>query len=382
MSRPRIAILSSLDTSSRRAFSGTPYYMAQALEKHCGSVVHLGPARSRIEAAGDIGNRFARRLFGREFAFDHSRALAREYARIFAKRLREEGPFDLIFAPAASTQIALLETDIPIIYASDATFQLMRDYHQDFTGISDAYAAIGNDIERRAIHRAGAVTYPSQWAARSAVRDYGASPERVKMVPWGANMDCIPEADSLWPAKDLSRCSLLFLGVNWERKGGPIAFAATDLLRRRGVDANLTVCGTTPPDGFSAPWLHVIPMLNKQNPAEERELSRLLLKANFLVLPTRNDCYGIVFCEASAHGTPSIATATGGVGGAVAEGRSGFLLPLEAGPDACAEMIHDLWSDKDRYRQLVTSSREHYETTVNWDRWGVAMREIIGRVAR
>jgi glycosyltransferase involved in cell wall biosynthesis len=379
MSRPRIAILSSLDTSSRRAFSGTPYFMSQALEKHCGPVVHLGPVRSRIEAAGEMGNRFARRLLGREFAFGHSRALARDYARIFARRLREEGPFDVIFAPAASTQIALLETEIPIIYASDATFQLMRDYHQDFTGISDAYAATGNDIERRAIHNSAAVTYPSQWAARSAVSDYGVSPDRVEMVPWGANMDCIPEAESLWPAKDLAHCSLLFLGVNWERKGGPIAYEATDILRRRGVDATLTVCGTTPPDEFGAPWLRVVPSLNKQNPAEERQLSQLLLQASFLVLPTRNDCYGIAFCEASAHGTPSVATATGGVGGAVAEGRSGFLLPMEAGPDAYAEIIHSLWSDKDRYEQLVTSSREHYETAANWDHWAAAMREIIAK---
>lgn len=381
MSRPRIAILSSLDTSSRRAFSGTPYYMAQALDKHCGSVVHLGPARSWIEAAGEMGNRFARRLFGRGIALDHSQALARDYARIFAKRLRDEGPFDLIFAPAASTQIALLETDIPIIYASDATFELMRDYHQDFSDISEAYAAKGNEIERRAIHKAAAVTYPSRWAACSAISDYGASPERVEVIPWGANMDYIPKADSLWRAKDLTKCSLLFLGVNWERKGGPIAYEATEILRRRGVDASLTVCGTTPPSTFAAPWLHVIPLLNKQNPAEERELSRLLLQANFLILPTRNDCYGIAFCEASAHGTPSIATATGGVGGAVAENRSGCLLPLEAGPDAYAETIHNLWLDKVRYHQLVTSCRDHYENAVNWDQWGTAMREIVDRLA-
>jgi glycosyltransferase involved in cell wall biosynthesis len=377
MPRPRIALLSSWDTRSRRAWSGTPYYMAQALEKHCGSVVHLGPVRSRVQDAAELRNRFARRLLGREIPYAHSRALAWEYGRIFTKRLREVGRVDVIVAPAAATQIAMLETTIPIFYTSDSTFQLMRDYHCAFSELSNEYAAMGDDVERRAVQRAAAVTYPSLWAARSALNYYGVEPNRVSVIPWGANMDRFPNVERILSAKNMERCSLLFLGVNWERKGGPIAHEATQILRQRGVDATLTVCGCTPPQSTWAKWLHFIPRLDKEDPIQQEELSRLLLSANFLLLPTRNDCYGIAFCEASAHGTPSIATDTGGVSAAVAEGRSGFLLSLEAGAEAYADLIYDVWSDPDRYRQLVGTSRGHYESTVNWDRWGLGVTQII-----
>jgi glycosyltransferase involved in cell wall biosynthesis len=335
---------------------------------------------SRVDAAYQLRNRFARRLLGRQFSFDHSRALAREYARIFARRLREVGPVDLIFAPAASTQISRLETDIPIVYASDTTFQLLRDYHQDFTGIGNTYAATGNETERRAIHNAAAVTYPSQWAARSAVSDYGASPKRVSVIPWGPNVDQVPDAARVSAERKMQRCSLLFLGVNWERKGGPTAYRAAEILNRRGLDVTLTVCGVTPPEEFRADWFRVIPFLNKQVPAEREELTRLQLAASFFVLPTLNDCYPMVLAESAAHGTPSVVTNTGGISEAVAEGRSGFLMPMEAASEEYADVIQSVWSDQDHYRRLVKTSREHYDTIANWDHWGAAMNDIIGNI--
>ena len=377
MTRLRIAFLSSLDSTSRRAFSGTLYFMSQALEKHCGSVVHLGPAHSRIAAADERINRVVRPLFGREVLYGQSLAAAREYRLIFEKRLREDEPFDLIFAPAASTQIAMLNTTIPILYASDATFALTRDRLHSYKRISSASASAANDIEQRAITKAAAATYPSRWAADSALNDYGANPDCVSVVPWGANMDRIPAADKIWPSKSGEGCSLIFLGVHWELKGGPIAYAATELLRQRGVNATLTVCGSVPPNGLNAEWLKVIPLLNKQNPVEEQRLSDLLLHSNFLILPTRFDCFGIAFCEASAHGTPSLGSDTGGVGGAIADGKSGYLLPLTAGPQAYADLIQAIWSDRERYRKLVATSRQHYEEQVNWDSWGVEMRKIV-----
>ena len=173
---------------------------------------------------------------------------------------------------------------------------------------------------------------------------------------------------------------MLLLGVDWERKGGPIAYVDGERVRARGLDATLTVCGCTPPEAFRAPWLRVVPRLDKNDPAQQRELSRLLLEANFLLLPARQECYGIVFCEASAHGTPSLAADTGGIGGAVAGGRSGVLLPSEAGAEQYAATIASLFADRERYRALVESSRAHYEDCVNWDRWGQRVGGIIDAV--
>ena len=378
MGRPRIAIVSAEDTRSRQAWSGSPFYMAAALERHVGDVVHLGPVTSPVELAAKVRNRIAKQVTGRGVPYQHSRSVAADYARIVRRRLRDAGAVDLIFAPAAATQLALLETDIPVVYTSDTTFQLMRDYYPGFSGLDDAYADGGNDIERRALHRSAAVIYPSEWAARSARTFYGVPAERVHVVPYGANLDAVPPRDAVTAAGRADRRSILFLGVDWERKGGAIAYDAVAALRARGVEATLTVCGCTPPAHYRAPWLHVVPRLDKNVPEQQRELSRLLLEASFLLVPSRQECYGIVFCEASAHGTPAIATDTGGIAGAVSVGESGMLFPENASPAAYADAMASLLADRARYQAMVASSRAHFEQTVNWDVWG---RRVAGITA-
>lgn len=354
--------------------------MGKALERHCGEVVHLGPVRPIVEVMAEFGNRFARRVLHHEFAYHHSRVLSRAYGRIFLKRLQESGPIDVIFAPAGSTQIASLETNIPIIYASDATFHLMHNYYGTFSKLSRKYALAADEIERRALQRAKMVTFPSDWAAQSAIDFYGICPKKVSMIPWGANMDHVPASNGLRASKDMARCSLLFLGVDWERKGGPIAYKVTDILRQRGVDATLTVCGCTPPEVVDSDWVKVIPHLDKEDPDQQAMLSRLLLEANFLLLPSRAECFGIAFCEASAHGTPSIAPATGGISSAIAEGKSGFLLPFNADAQCYADLILSVWSSPQRYQRLIEDTYMHYDTTVNWDTWGKELSKLINRL--
>lgn len=379
MVRPRIAIISAEDTRSRLVLSGTPYYMARALQQHCGDVVHLGPATAPIELLAKVRNRVARTLLGRAAPYQHAPGVARRHAGIFRKRLAAAGRIDVIFAPMASTEIAELETDLPIVYTSDATFALMRDYYPGFSRLGEVYAAGGNAIEHAALHRSAAAVFPSEWAARSARESYGLDPERIQVVPYGANLDEIPDRASVLAAKR-DACALLFLGLDWERKGGAIAFAATHRLRERGIEATLTVCGCVPPAEYRAPWLRVVPRLDKTVAADRRALSRLLLEATFLILPTRQECYGVVFCEAAAHGTPSIATRTGGTGAAVADGRSGVLLPPEADADSYAGAIASIVSDGAAYASLVAASRAHYEGCVNWDVWGRRMAAILAQV--
>jgi glycosyltransferase involved in cell wall biosynthesis len=375
MRRPRIAFVTSGDARSRSAWSGIPYYMAKALQAHCGEVVYLQPGLSPGALLGKLRNRLTRRILGQNRAHYHTLGLARSSAGSLRRKMGRD--VDLVFAPAGSTNVAFLDVDVPVVYTSDTTFELMREYYPEFSGLGDAYASQANEVEQRALDTADLVLYPSRWAASSAREDYGVAEEKIHVVPYGANLDAIPPAEVVSTSKPWGVCTLLFLGVDWERKGGPIAYEAVAELRELGTDARLVVCGCVPPPGYSAPWLRVIPRLRKDDPVEQAELSRLLLESSFLLLPTRQECYGIVFCEASGHGTPSIASDTGGVAGAVLEGRSGFLLPPDAQPREYAERIHEIFRDEARYRELVRSTRRAYDETLNWDTWGKRVNELV-----
>ncbi|HEX7078288.1 MAG TPA: glycosyltransferase family 4 protein [Candidatus Eisenbacteria bacterium] len=362
----RIAFLTSDDARLPIAWSGTPYFMARALSRECGEVVHLGPVFSAIDLVGRVRSRLSARLAGRAIAHDHGLALAREYGWRFASRIPPDA--DLVVAPAGSTQIAFLKTDVPILYTSDATFALMHGYHPLYSDLPERYVREAHEIERRALARAALVVYPSEWAARSARSDYGVPAEKIRVIPYGANLTRVPPREAALAA-EREELRLLFVGGNWERKGGPLAFDVALALREAGWPARLTVCGCVPPSRYRADWVEVIPRLDKRKPEEEERLSRLMLQAAFLILPSLNECFGIVFCEASAHGTPSIATDTGGIAGAVRHGENGFLLPVGAGPGDFARKITEAFQDRDRYRRLVVGSRDAYESRLNWTTW-------------
>lgn len=379
-SRLRIGLVASEDARDRASWSGTMYYMAQALERHCGEVVHLGPVFAVRELVGRLTSGVSLALRGRRRPYHHTLALSREFARRFESRLSPD--LDLLFAPAASTQIALLETGIPIIYTSDATIARNHDYHPGFSDLKPSYLAEANEIEKRALERAALVLYPSEWAAESARDFYGIDPSKIEVIPYGANLDLVPERERIRGAKSETTCRLLFLGVNWERKGGAVAYEAFQELRQMGIDARLTICGSVPPFPVDPEHVRVIPRLDKNDPAEQAQLSELLLESNFLVLPTLNDCYGVVFCEASAHGTPSLAPSTGGVGGAITDGENGFLLPVGAAPTAYARRIAEVFSAPVRYAALSESSRDAFDERLNWDAWGGRVRELISQTRR
>jgi glycosyltransferase involved in cell wall biosynthesis len=374
--RPRIALLAAEDPRRRGgpSWTATAYYMAQALQRHCGDVVHLHPVFSPVQHLGRLANWLARDLARHPCDFNSTWLQARDWARLFGRRL--EG-IDIVFATSQTALFVLLETSIPIVYTADATATLVRDYYPFYAGLARWNVRAAEQIERRALHRASLITYPSEWAAASAREDYGVPAARIQVIPYGANLDQAPSKAVATSPRPRHECRLLFVAAEWHRKGGDIAYSAMRALRDSGVPAELTVVGCEPPRGVVRDHLLVFPNLNKDIPAERDRLSRLFLESHFLLLPTRADCSPRVFCEASAHGIPSIATDTGGVASTVVDGENGFRLPLSAGAEAYASLIGRLYADHAAYQALVLSSRSTFDRQLNWDAWGAGMAECL-----
>jgi len=354
--------------------------MARALQKHCGEVHWLGPVgRSTVENAGRAFNKASRLLFGRGYDYSHSSLAAKRYARIFKQKLSRWPP-DFIFAPVAATEIALLDDSIPIVYTSDATLASIKDYYAPYSNLFRFSIREAHSIERLAIQKASLLIYPSAHAAQSAIRDYRADESKVHVIPFGANLEEVPAFEAALHNRKSDECRLLFVGVDWLRKGGDIAVETLTSLRAMGIAAQLTVCGCAPPPGLHAAGLQVIPFLDKKDPAQRRRLAELYLTSDIFLLPTRAELYGIVFCEASAYGLPVITTDTGGVSGALVNGQNGFMLPMSARGPEYAKLISEIWTDRDRYSELTRSSRKAFDERLNWDTWANAVGKLLPRV--
>lgn len=370
----RIAYLSNLDPRDKTSWSGTHYRMLNSLKEEFDEVIVLGPIKNNlINLIIQIQNVFHILLYGRRFNKLHNKTLARFYAfKIDSLLLREK--FDAIVAPIASTEIAFLKTKIPIFYISDTSFGQIQNYYSYFKRLSEKSIITSEHIEKRALKKAKHLIYSSSWAADFVIHHYQVEPKKITIIKFGANLDYIPTKEEIQIKKN-SIYNLLFLGVEWERKGGDLAFETLLILLRNNLDVRLTVVGCNPP--VSHPNINVINFLDKNNADDSLKIRQLFLDAYLLFLPTRADCTPIVFGEANAYGVPVITTNTGGVNSLIENGINGYALGQQATAEDYANKIIKIIKSPHHYNYLSKMSRKKFEEELNWNFWSKCMKNLI-----
>jgi glycosyltransferase involved in cell wall biosynthesis len=139
--------------------------------------------------------------------------------------------------------------------------------------------------------------------------------------------------------------------------------------------------GCNPPETrHLPPFVKAVGNLRKSDPGERQKLYSILADSHFLLLPTRAECFGIVFCEASSFGVPSITTDVGGVSSAVRNGVNGQLFSLQANAQAYSEYIYQIMSNRRSYEELAASSFNEYSTRLNWTTAAGTVVDIISEL--
>ena len=375
----KIAFVSPGDPNDKRSWSGTAFSLMQALGKHVGETEWICLDPPSMMKHRKILSKLSFKVSGKRGYPDRTLKVSQNYADQLSEKLADNN-YDLIFASAASVEMACLDTSIPIVYVSDATFALVRDIYPIFSNLSSDTKKAEEFFEQSMIMKSSLLAYPSHWAAQSALQDYEAEPAKIKVLPFGANLNSVPEAKDIAHRKIGEQVNLLFLAKEWERKGGPIAVDTLKELLAKDIKAKLTICGVIPPEKYDHPQIEVIPYLDKNSQAGRDRLQEILDESHFLLVPSRAECYGMVFCEANAYGIPVLAANVGGIPSIVTNGENGYLLPLEAGGRGYANTIADIGNDNNKYASLVKSSKKRYDQTLNWDNWGKSMRIAINEV--
>jgi glycosyltransferase involved in cell wall biosynthesis len=369
--RRKIAYYTINDPLDKRSWSGITYYLSQTLQQHVGDVEVLGPVPIPwlLDKTCRALQKTSRLFFRSEWIPKYS-LLKNVYASWYLGRKMKGKQYDFIMAPSAAPELAYLTTSVPIIYFGDATYKVYSDtYAKESANLGAISRWEGNHLENKSLHKSLFAILTSQWAANSAITDYKLPTDKVEVMLLGANIEQAPEQAVIHHKFENSTLTLLFLAVDWDRKGGKIAFDALVHLHEQGIEAKLIVCGCTPPAQYQHPGLEVIPFINKNLPADYAQFVRILSSSHFLLLPTRADCSLLVAMEANSYGVPAITTAVGGVPDVVLDGINGYCLPLEAEGQAYAKTIAAIYADEPRYRQLVASSRKRFDEELSWTKW-------------
>lgn len=354
-------------------WSGIPSHMLAALEPHFDFVTIVEEPLPRWFFP--LG-RALKALSLRRFQYSASRRYTRLAMQRTVATLDAAQP-DVVFAVSCSPIAHAITSRHKVVYIADATWRQMIGYYELMTISNGVSAGRGDALEETCIADSDLIFYPSRWAADSARADYGADPAKVFEIPWGAN---IPAGGGSARRLGDGPLILLFVGIEWDRKGGPLAVATAAALNARGIDCRLDIVGNGADVMKGAaipPNVHFHGRLRKSDPADAALMDRLFREAHLFFLPTKAECYGIVFAEAATHGLPSVSTLTGGVPSVVKNGETGVLLPETAGADDFAAAIAALAADPGRYAALSAAALVDAADRLNWTVWAENTAAII-----
>jgi glycosyltransferase involved in cell wall biosynthesis len=375
----KLALVSLNDSTDVRQWSGLNFHIARSLERAGATLYRIGPLDTRWSNM----MRLRRRWYDATGSTYHAVVdpVAMHAMGAHARSLIP-GDTDVVLAVTSLVAAAVGSLEIPLVSWDDATPAAMMNYYPDFRRTASVSKRHIADVGVRGAHAVSLAIYASDWAAASARDDYGLAAERIAVVPFGANLEHLPstaEVGAAIAARDNDCCRLLWIGVDWQRKGGPLTVAIARALHAAGVNVELTIIGCEPAERETLPpWVRVEGFISKSEPDGEARLAEHFARAHFFVMPSSAEAYGLVYVEAAAFGVPSVAIRTGGVPTIVVDDETGLLEDPAATTARYVARMMPLIHDRARYDRMAHAARHRVDERLNWDVAGATVMRLLG----
>lgn len=358
------------DPRDIRRGSGTFYYMSRELERQGCQLRYFGPVAFQEPVVVRPLRAWAKRVQKGRYMTYLDPAVARALGKELSAQFRGQS-FDLVLTNDPGVA-AGLDVPFPVVYYSDVMLPASRSV-SELRGMV-AYRQVPlwalrryQQTMRLCLERAALAVFPAQWQLEQA-KGYGVDVEKLHLVSFGANIpDPGPEVAE---QRDFNinaqqrKVNLLFVGTDWERKGGDIAVAVTNLMRGEGIDASLDVVGKNL-QGMPL-YIRSHGQLHKNTPEEWDLMDALYRASDVFILPSRSEGSVISPREAAAYGLPTLAYRIEGMLTSVIDEQSGVLLEPGTGPEDFAKVILDWLKNPVAYQHLCPGAREFFMSDANW----------------
>lgn len=358
------------DPNGTRPFSGSARALFSALRRlgcvHATANV-LGWTDSF--SPGPLPMRIFRTLdhFGIEDWYRWSPFAWRRNSRRAAKAAKQHPGFNAVLMYGTNYSCNL---DVPqYVYLDATSAQVAAGRAWEFAKFSTQKSQQVIHYQQRIFNRCSAVFPRSEWTAGSLREDYNLPEERIVVAGAGSNFGTAP-----LPHESYAQRRILFIGIEWERKGGPIILEAFRKVRAAMPDASLVIMGCEPE--LDEPGVEVLGRIPKTT---QDGLHRILVeysRASIFCIMSHYEPFGIVMLEAQECAVPCVAPDRFAFKETVRHGETGMLVP-EYDPDLLARTFLDLLSDPARLEQMGQAAQRWVAERWTWDCTAKRIRDRV-----
>src|SRR5512133_1666489 len=260
------------------------------------------------------------------------------------------------------------------------------EYGRDGNVFYDGFAGRVRDAERAGCNNATAVIAVSHFLADELRRFYQVPNEKIHTVPNGVSYDAFNgfiASDEIKGRYSIapSAPTIFALGRMTAQKGMDMLVEAAPMVLASYPEARFVILGEGPEKQAvvrRAQELGATGAIVFPTSVSRWQVVDLMRACAIVVVPSRNEPFGIVVLEAWAAGKPVVVTLAGGPREFVRHDVNGFL--VDANPGGLAHGIGSLLTNQDHRRSLGANGRRAVEEQFNWNNVA-AYTEGVYRVA-
>lgn len=368
----KITFVSSSSVDQISAWSGTPYHMFRELKKTFPDInnIKIQPPSKKITGFNELS---------------HVEKV-KEYGNFISKKIMRDDS-DVVLC-LGHHLVPYLQIAKPIIIWHDSSW--FSSSRLDAAQFKYQYPIL-YEQDINAFEKSALIIFAADWVKNQVEEFYGISPNKMMVIPFGANIDPVYEPQNSYLVRKPEPCQLTFIALNWELKGLNLAYYLNKELNDSGVETILNVIGcniSLPPlrkriandlrigpyspknrflyDFFYDKKVNKIGFLDKNNPVEKKKLYEILSKSHFLIHPAKFECYGLVLAEANAFGVPAIAINHYGPKSIIKQGKNGYVFDEPFFGIEASHSIRELILNYEKYLRLSQSTYNEYLERLNW----------------
>lgn len=231
--------------------------------------------------------------------------------------------------------------------------------------------------EKNWLVNAETIFFGSNWIMNETIKNLQLDQNEKKyiVVNTGGHIP-IPNKDNYeYNTKELN---LLFIALNFVKKGGHDAVSIFKEIQKSFSDATLTIIGEKPPiNVLEVNGVNYLGLLSKNKPEELKLMEHAFQKASFLIHPTKMDTMGAIIPEANYFGTPAIASNRFGIPDLIKNEITGLLIEDSDDYKKLAKSIKSIYTDSLKYSYMRENARRYSLEHFSWDAIGLKIAKAL-----